>query len=52
MKHKGFDLGHIKLIWNLNNGKISFEEYLTRRGLSPNDNLGEINYLVMIIILC
>ena len=46
MTQKGFDLVYIKLIWKLIKGEINFEEYLRRRGLSKNDNLGEINYII------
>jgi len=46
MTQKGFDLDHIKLIWNLNMGKINFVEYLRRRGLSKNGNLEELNHIV------
>lgn len=46
MTQKGFDLAHLQLIWNLNKGEINFEEYLRRRGLSKNENLSEINYLI------
>ena len=46
MTQKGFELDHIKLIWNLNKGEINFEEYLRRRGLNKNDNLWELKYIV------
>lgn len=46
MTQKGFVLVYIKLIWKLIKGEINFEEYLRRRGLSKNDNLGEINYII------
>lgn len=46
MTQKGFDLKYIRLIWKLIKGEINFEEYLRRRGLSKNDNLGEINYII------
>lgn len=46
MTQKGFDLKNINLIRDLNSGQINFEEYLIRRRLSRNDNLGELNYIV------
>lgn len=46
MTQKGFDLDHIKLIWKLIKGEINFEDYLKRRGLSKNDNLSELKYLI------
>ena len=46
MTQKGFELDHIKLIWNLNKGEINFEEYLRRRGLNKNYNLWELKYIV------
>ncbi len=46
MIHKGLNPDHIKLIWELISGKITFEDYLRRRGLSKNEKLVELNYLV------
>lgn len=43
---KRFNPNHIKLIWDFINGKINLVDYIRRRGLSKNEKLEEINYIV------
>jgi len=46
MTQKGFNLYHVRRILEFNSGKINLEDYLKRRGLSKNEKLVELNYLV------